>query len=210
MSTIPILAAKRKHMKKSLLVAALSIVMIGAANRASAQAFDEGTKHLNVGIGLGSTYYGYTYLSGSDYSSIPTIFLSYDQGTGIELGTGIIGLGGFVGFSSAKANYAYPGYEWNYSWTNIVVGARGNYHFPIDNEKFDAYAGVSLGLWMQTYEYTNSDPFWGGTLDSKDTYTNLYYSGCLGGKYMFSESFGAFAELGWDVALLKVGVTLGL
>lgn len=197
-------------MKKLLTLALAGALACGAASQANAQAFDEGTKHLNVGIGFGSGYYGYSYLSGSDYSEIPTIFLSYDQGTAIELGPGIIGIGGFLGYSSASASYAYVGYSWEYKWTNFVIGARGTYHYPLDNEKLDVYGGLSLGLWMQSYEYTNSDPFWGGTLDSDDNYTNLYYAGCVGARYMFTEKLGAFAELGWDIALLKAGVTLGL
>lgn len=197
-------------MKKSLLVAVLSMVMVFTANRASAQAFGEGTNHLSIGIGLGSGYYGYAYVAGSEYSSIPTIFASFDHGTAIELGPGLIGIGGFAGFSSASANYAYVGYEYNYKWTNIVFGARGTYHYYIDNDNLDLYAGLSLGLWMQSYEYTNTDPFWGGTLDVKDSYSNLYYAGCIGARYMFTESLGAFAEVGWDVALLKLGVTLGI
>lgn len=183
--------------------------MLLTSSLVKAQAFDEGTKHLNLGIGFGG-YYGYVYVTGADHSSLPTIFISYDQGTSIELGPGIIGIGGFAGYSSASARYDYVGYSWEYSWSNFVIGARGTYHFMLDNDNLDLYGGLSIGLWAQTYEYKDTDPFYNGSLDSKDTYMNLYDAICFGGKYMFSEKFGVFAELGWDVAYLKAGVTLGL
>ncbi len=180
-----------------------------ASKSANSQVFYEGVSHLNVGIGLGG-YYSYSYLSGSDYSRTPTIFLSYDKGIMDEVGPGNIGIGGFLGFSSANANYAYVGYEWDYKWSNFVIGARGTYHLILDAENIDLYGALSLGLWAQTYKYTNSDPFWNGSLDQSDTYMNLYYAFSVGGKYMFSENLGAFAEIGYDIAYLKLGVTLGL
>lgn len=193
-------------MKKHLLIALMGICFLGAATTAKAQPFVEGTKHLNVGIGFGG-YYGYAY-SGSDFSQIPTIFLAYDQGTAIELGPGVVGIGGFLGYSAASASYAYAGtYSWDYTWTNFVIGARGTYHYPLANEKLDVYGGLGIGIWSQAYKFSSNDPFFPET---NDTYINLYYAFSVGGKYMLSEKFGVFAELGYDIAYLKAGVTLGL
>jgi len=41
-------------MKKLLTLALAGALACGAASQANAQAFDEGTKHLNIGIGFGS------------------------------------------------------------------------------------------------------------------------------------------------------------
>lgn len=196
-------------MKKLFTIALLAVTLLTAGNTAKAQAFDVGTKHFNIGIGLGG-YYSYAYVSGSNYSHLPTIFLSYDQGLIADVGPGIIGIGGFLGYSSAHADYDYVGYSWSYDWTNFVIGARGTYHYPLDNEKLDVYGGLSLGLWAQTYKYTDTDPYWNGALDVSDTYMNLYYALSVGAKYMFSPKLGAFAELGYDIAYLKLGLTLNL
>ncbi len=194
---------------KSIYSALIAIMLLCGSYSAKAQAFSIDSKHLNLGLGLGG-YYNYGYLSGSDVTRIPTIFISYDQGFIEDVGPGIIGIGGFLGYSSATARYAYTGYEWQYNWTNFVLGARGTYHLALDNDKVDLYAGLGLGVWVQKYEYTDTDPFFNGTLDSKDTFTNLYYAFSVGGKYMFSENLGVFAELGYDIAYLKFGVTIGL
>lgn len=198
-------------MKNKLLLVAFVLTLGLATKTTQAQVFYEGVNHLNVGVGLGG-YGSYAYIAGSDYSRTPTIFLSFDHGFMDDLGPGNLGLGAFLGFSSAHANYNYAGlgYEWDYKWSNFVIGARGTYHLLLDVDNVDLYGALSLGLWAQTYKYTNTDPFWNGTLDGSDTYMNLYYAFSVGGKYMFSENFGAFAELGYDVAYLKLGVTLGL
>ena len=100
------------------------LALVTGSLQLSAQAFDESTKEVNVGLGFGNSYYGYSYVSGSNYSQIPTIFLAYDQGTSIELGPGTIGIGGFLGYSSAKATYAYAGFESTYTWKNTVIGGK--------------------------------------------------------------------------------------
>ena len=174
----------------------------------SAQAFSSTTKEFNAGLGFGNSYFGYTYASGANYSQIPTIFLSYDQGTNIEIGPGTIGVGGFFGYSSAKASYAFDTYEWSYSWKNTVVGGRGTYHYPVANDKLDLYGGVSVGLWMQSYTYRDTDPSFNGLYDQNERYTNLYYSGCVGARYLLTDKIGLFGELGWDIALLKLGATI--
>lgn len=196
-------------MKQTISSALIGLILLTGATSANAQAFDVGTKHLNIGLGFGG-YYNYGYFSGSDHSQIPTIFLSYDQGIIADVGPGIVGIGGFLGYSSSTASYDYVGYSWKWSWTNFVIGARGTYHWPVENEKVDLYGALGLGLWMQKYSYTDTDPFWDGSLDVDETYMDLYYAFSVGGKYMFSPNFGVFGELGWDIAYLKVGVTLGL
>jgi hypothetical protein len=187
-----------------------ALACMASSFQLNAQAFSESTKELNAGLGFGNSYYGYSYVTGANYTQIPTIFLSYDQGTKIELGPGKIGIGGFLGFSSAKASYAYDNYEWSYSWKNTVIGGRGTYHYPVANEKLDLYGGVSIGIWMQSYTYRDTDPFWGGSLNQNQKYSNLYYAGCVGARYLFTDKIGAFGELGWDIALLKLGVTVKL
>lgn len=178
---------------------------MGAVSTASAQPFTEDTRHFSVGVGFGG-YYNYAY-SGSDFSQIPTIFLAYDQGTAIELGPGYVGIGGFLGYSSASSNYPYGSYSWDYKWTNFVIGARGTYHYPLDNDKIDLYGGVGLGLWSQSYKFSSNDPFFPSY---DDRYMYIYYAFSVGGKFMLSDNFGIFAEAGYDIAYLKAGVTIGL
>ncbi|HNJ89029.1 MAG TPA: hypothetical protein PKO19_13645 [Chitinophagales bacterium] len=198
-------------MKNKLLVAAVALTMVFSANRASAQAFYQGVNHLSLGVGFGG-YLDYAYTGSGDFSHIPTLFASFDHGTIDDVFGGNIGIGGFVGYSSAKYNYDYLGYHDDSKWTYFAIGARGTYHYILDNENLDLYGGISIGVLSQSYDYNSNYPWVGFDPNSYYDYNNmvLYSSACVGAKYMFSESLGAFAELGWDIAWLKAGVTLGL
>jgi hypothetical protein len=194
-------------MKNKLVLTLVAITMVFASNSAKAQAFAQGTTHVNVGFGLG----GYlSYASFGDFRSTPTLFLAVDHGVMDDLGPGSLGIGGFLAYKAASYDYNVFGYNETGKWTDFVIGARGTYHYYIDNEQIDLYAGLSLGLVIESYDYTST--YAGGIDDDFYDYNDnfVYYAFSVGGKYMFTENLGAFAELGYDIAWLKLGVTLGL
>lgn len=161
--------------------------------KASAKAFGEGDNLLNVGVGIGSPFFGAGYSSSLPIN--PSI--SYERGI-----TNEISVGGQVAYASSKYSYNYPGANYNFKENAIYIGARGSYHFNelLDlDPKFDVYGGASIG-----YVIVNVSD-------------NLGYSGATGsgvgfglfagGKYYFSNSTGVFAEVGYQsLAVLNVGV----
>ncbi|MFM9422208.1 MAG: hypothetical protein RIR06_669 [Bacteroidota bacterium] len=167
--------------------------------------FNVGSKNLNLGIGFG----GYlSYSSVGDFSSSPTLFASYDQGIIDNIGPGTIGIGGFAAFKTASYNYDYfSGYRDSGRWTDLVIGARGTYHYPLDVDKLDVYGILNLGLVMETYKYTTTYP---GIVASNYNYNDsfLYYAINVGATYQVSPKFGVFAEVGYDIAWLKAGINL--
>jgi hypothetical protein len=154
-----------------------------------AQVFDKGTKALNVGIGLGSAY-GYAGFN----SSVPPLSASFEIGLTDKIAIGRIGVGGIFGYSSFKAG--------TFSSSHILIGARGLYHFDFDVEKIDVYGGIMLGYNIVSYSDSNLNGFGYGYGGS-----GLVGGIFAGGRYMFSEKIGAFAELGYSIAWLNLGVT---
>lgn len=196
-------------MKNKLLVIAAAIIMVFAGKTANAQAFYQGVFHLSAGFGLG----GYLdYASFGEFSETPTLFVAGDYGIIDDVGPGNVGIGAFLAYKSAKYDYSYGGgFNDTGEWTNFVLGVRGTYHYYLDNDNLDLYGALSIGVIMESYDYTTDFTFPGYTDDYYD-YNNstLYSAVSFGAKYMFTEQLGAFAELGWDIAWLKLGVTLGL
>jgi len=115
-------------MKKFFTAAGLTLLL--AASTAQAQVFSKGTGHLNLGVGVGG-YLSYAYFG--DFNSTPTIFISYDHGIVDNLGPGNVGIGGFVGYKSSSYTYSYGAFTDKGTWTDIVIGARGNYHYILEN-----------------------------------------------------------------------------
>lgn len=185
-------------MHKKLLVAGVLAGFTGL--QANAQVFEEGAKFLHVGIGVGSPYA----YSGSKMG-VPPVHASFEVGV-----TDKIGVGGLVGYTSSKWDQSTVwgigsqyNYEWNFSY--LIIGARGAYHF-VENDKWDAYAGLMLGYNVASAKWKTNDPNWKeGALWVEPKVGGVAFGAFGGARYAFSQSSAVFAELGYNVAWLSVG-----
>jgi hypothetical protein len=177
-----------------LLFAAICFTFVQLA--AQEPTFSKGDKVLNLGLGLGSTLYSGTYYK----TTLPPISASLEFGVVDNvLEKGSVGVGPYVGFSSHKWEYS----GWGYKYTNIVVGVRGSFHYPLLN-KLDTYTGLLLG-----YDIVSAKEF--GTLVGYDygvSSSGIAWSWFVGGRYWFSEKVAGMLELGYGIAYLNIGVAL--
>lgn len=170
---------------KKILATVLFIFALAASQQAFAQ-YQKGDKLLNLGLGLGS-YYG---------GGVPI-------GASLEFGvTDNISVGPQIDYYSWS--YGYVGYKWRYTF--IPIGVRGSYHanelLNLNNDKLDLYGGVSLGYYISKY---SDNTGYTGTYDN--AYGGRAFLGVhVGGRYYFKPNLGGFAELGYGVSTLKVGV----
>jgi hypothetical protein len=197
-------------MKKTIItlfIATLTANVAVAQNKTettTATAFNTSSSNLGIAVGLGR---GYSYFAGM--SNTPAIAITYDKGFK-EMGPGTLGLGGIVGYKGAKYEYAAPWAGETAKWTDIIVAARGTYHYHLkNNNKFDPYGGLMLGVRITSYNNTLASKF--------PAAAGIDYGGVsaawglfIGARYNFSSKVGAFAELGYDIAVLKLGVSFGL
>ena len=89
-----------------------------------------------------------------------------------------------------------------------MIGARGSYHFNellnVDNPKVDIYGGAMLFYRGFSSKYTGS----GTPYDYN--FGGIDFALHAGGRYMFSQAIGAYAELGYGISPLQLGVTVQL
>ena len=186
---------------KIVLAAILLASVTMFSNQAKAEVFGEGTNILHLGVGFGSPYY----YSGST-SSIPPVHASFEHGI-----TENIGIGGLVGYTSATWDAGSLGslsnYSYKWKFTYVIVGLRGIYHF-INTDKGDLYGGVMLGYNVASASFSSTDPNVNNSLYVAPSVGGLAFSGFVGGRYMFSEKIGGFAELGYNIAWISVGLTI--
>ena len=160
--------------------------------------FDVGTNVVNLGIGLGNRYgYGSGFFGGNSSVS-PAISVSYERGV-MPLGPGVLGVGIFAGYQGASYNLGSD--KWKY--TDVIVTLRGAFHYPV-LPQFDAYGGLGLGLRHAGVSFTGSGVYDFGEASSNEVALGLF----AGGRYYFTPSIGAFAELGYDQTYLKAGLAL--
>lgn len=185
-------------MKVKILLFA-SIFAIGFLT-STAQEVKNGDKILNLGLGVGSGL-GY----GSGYkTTMPAVSGSIEFIVKDDLfdGKGAIGVGGYVGYSAGKSEYTYLGDTYGWKYSNLILGPRGNLHYSL-LDKLDTYAGLMLGYWVSSNtEY--------GTIQTgfSSEGGGFIWSGYVGGRYFFSDSFAGMLELGSGISYLNIGVAL--
>jgi hypothetical protein len=176
---------------------------------ASQAQFEAGDNVLGVGVGiLGGYGVGW---NGSDYSESPAINAHFDHGMG-DLGPGIWGLGGYVGYKTAsyKAHYLnYYQYDYRYTW--LIIGVRGTWHYnEWHGDKLDTYGGLMLAY--RGVNFKDHTDY--GTYGYLNTYSysgsGIGFSGFLGARYYFSDKIGAFGELGYGLTALQLGLAVKL
>jgi len=135
---------------------------------------------LDPGIGVGTYYKGLPF------------GVSFEHGF-----SDYISAGAFVNYSS----YSYP--DIGYKLNIVYFGVRGSYHFGellnVTNPKFDPYGGVSLGYYNVSFNGENFGSPYSST---------VFFGVHAGVRYLLNDNVGVFAEAGYGVSALQVGVSL--
>jgi len=171
--------------KKAKLVSFMVLFVLFGASRSFGQAFEQGDKLLNIGVGLGSQFMA------SGAKGTPPVGLSLEFGVSDK-----ISVGAYAGYAGAKVETGFGDWKYNY----IIVGGRGSYHFDFGVENLDPYAGALLGYNIASVSTDSNLP--------TASAGGFIWGAHAGARYFFSPKFGAFAEVGYGIAWLNVGVAL--
>jgi hypothetical protein len=193
---------KKKTNNRPLYTLLLAVLLCipassGAQSRGGARpAFQKGDNTIGFALGVGSIY---SYRSGSEH--LPAFAINYDHGLINNVGPGTIGIGGVMAFQ--RSSYR-SGNGFRSTWTNFIIGFRGTYHLTIlkdVNNRFDPYAGLTLGIRTESFD-DNSNGALGGDYGDADAIIAPF----IGAKYNFTPKFGAFSELGFDYSFFRIGL----
>ena len=177
-------------MKKGSIL--LVTLLLAAIVSVKAQVYEKGTNVVSAGVGLGSS------IVSSYGSQTPGISLQYERGVA-EAGPGVISVGGYLGFKSYKYNYG-SGYSYKLKYT--IVGVRGSYHLTqLNVENLDLYGGLML-----SYNIVSVSDNTGSSGSSYGSAAG--FSAFVGGRYYFAKTLAVFAELGYGVSYLNLGLAL--
>jgi hypothetical protein len=167
-------------------VAAFAIVA-GSAQPAQAQ-FALGYTDIGATIGLGGI--------GSAGLAFGARFERALRAAPEGLGTGVIGLQ--VGADYYGWSASFPGYSWDVSY--IPISATANYHFDLENDRIDPFAGVGLGYQIVSCSYSGS--FGTNTCGYS---SGIYFVGRLGARYFMNPNLALYGDVGAGAATLNVG-----
>jgi hypothetical protein len=189
-------------MKKVILTVLVTLV---ATTVLQAQdVFLKGDKVINLGVGFGS------YIGGSGYkTTVPPLSLFAELGVkdGLLNGKSSIGVGGYLAYTANKWENLLPVVgAYGFDYTHFIIGARGLFHYQFV-DKLDTYAGLMLGYNVASSKY------FGGNLAipvHAVSVGGFTYSSFIGARYYFTPKWAAFAEVGYGIAALELGLSLKL
>ena len=179
-------------MKKIFLVAFL-VSAFQMPVFAQNSAFNKNDNTIGLGFGIGGVYGFKSYSSQS-----PVFGLQYDRGiVPLKFGA-VIGVGGFLGYKSVVYKYNNAYLKDKYKYSIIVIGARGTFHYNEYHsvEKLDTYGGMMIAF------HIVNEPENAVVKEGSAAYASIY----AGAKYYFTDSFGAFGEVGYGVSWLTLGL----
>jgi hypothetical protein len=181
-------------MKKVILILLVAFLATSALQAQSI--FSKGDKVANLGIGLGS------YLGGTGYkTTFPPISLSAEYGVkdGLLDGKSAIGVGGYLAYAANKHETILPNNTFGFKYSHFIIGARGLFHYQLV-DKLDTYAGLMLGYNIASSKAT-------GTGNVAASVGGFSYSVFLGARYYFTPQWAAFAEIGYGIAAIQIGIS---
>jgi hypothetical protein len=185
---------KKKVVLTATLLASLFVLNTAFAQEPKGFTNVKGMNILNAGVGLGS--YG---LAGT--GGIP-LTASFERGFSKNISAGAT-----VGLVQRK-------FASNWKYTYLLFGARGSYHlneaFKISNPKLGVYAGAGLLYRRFSVKYTAKDSGDEPGLDINSSGGDIDFQLHAGGRYLFNNKLGAFAELGYRISPLQIGLTVKL
>jgi hypothetical protein len=163
-------------------------------------AFEQGQVSFSVGAGFPSQIRPDTdtlrYFGTLELKTQPVYFLRGEFGV-----TDNIGVGGFIGLGLCKATYTDntdPENINGFKFTSFVIGARPAFHLPMKSEKLDVYVAGIIG-----FNAVSKKPI---DIEHK----KLVYGGHVGANFYFLDKIGAFAEVGYGMAIVNAGIVLKL
>jgi hypothetical protein len=162
------------------------------------ETFAKGDNVLGVGIGVGGVYG-----IGSYSTQTPVLGVQYDRGI-VELKMGgVIGAGAFVGYK----NYVYKFGNDRVKWNIWVIGARGTFHYDLFKvENLDTYGGMMIAFHVVNEDYSENYT----TIGRRNYNSAAYASLMAGAKYYFAPNVAGYAEIGYGVSWLTMGVAFKL
>lgn len=189
----------------------IALVLLASRNPAQAQnvPLAPGDDLLQLGVGFGGPWS----IRFDETSSSPLVQLTYEHALAEVLGTGLVGIGGYVGYKGLRKESGLGRDSYFYTdqrYTVVPVGLRIVSHYGFGLTRLDTYGGVGAGINLVKRTVVKQAP--GGDLFTSDDHVNSHfaYSLFVGARYAVGKRFGLWTELAYGNAWWNFGASLTL
>ena len=164
------------------------VTILFFAFQANAQ-YEQGQSDINIGVGFLTL--------GLDGDGGFPIGVSYDYMLTDEFS---LGLG--AGFVSSSVDLIDGTKAYDVTYLNFAV--RGLYHIDL-LDPLDTYGGVVLGYTSGSISYADG---FDNSFFQDLSVSSVYYGFILGTRYRFTDNIGAFAEIGYALSPVTIGLNV--
>ncbi len=187
----------------------VSFILISTYGIAQISLPKKGEIFLSPGIGIATVWDEFGTKLKVPPISVTVAFTVSDKITiGPYLGYGATSGNGWGYFIHKQTGDIVGPEYYTYTFSHFLLGVKGAYHFPIA-DKLYGYGGGIIGYHSAKIKYTSSSLGDGYEIDD-DRGSQLLYDIFIGGRYAFSDNASVFAELGYGITYLNLGVLLKL
>lgn len=182
-----------------------------SVNAQNNQVYKKGNFNTSIGIGLLPTYF-------ADNATVNMMPVNIKIGYNIK---DHFNVNLYTGFSSSTSKVVkdFEGNSRNYKNNFLMVGLRSELH-AVKSEKFDIYGGFMLGynkafITETIYEKGDTEstidvPSTSKPTNFKPSGSKVLFSGFIGATYFVKPKLGIYAEVGYGVSLVNVGIAFKL
>jgi|AntRauTorckE5430_2_1112549.scaffolds.fasta_scaffold01654_2 opacity protein-like surface antigen len=189
--------------------------------RRNRSCFQKGVQIISVGYGapnLGKVFFKSLdrLYPTSTYGGIGPLFLRYEYAIADQVGLGISlrYLNTKIEYPVVGPNYDADGnptlgdstYNYTNSMTSIGAMVRANYHFSTGRQ-LDPYIGLGLGYGTTNFKINQGGDV-NGIANTVSSPIPIAIEATIGARYFFSESIGAYLELGYSQSLVNGGIAI--
>jgi hypothetical protein len=164
------------------------------ARPASPQAFAMGYTDIGPTIGLGGLGSASAAFGGRFERAIKPL---------PDMGNGMLGIQAGVDYYSWSSGNI-GGYSWSYKY--IPVGVTANYHFALEDKRFDPFVGLGLGYNVVSCNWSGPNT----VVDDCGYSSGIYFIGKAGARYFFNPKMAAYGDVGAGAATLNLGLMFRL
>ena len=180
-------------MKRALLVTAMALLLTMPYVASSQTYFEAGKSYVGPSIGL------------SFLGSTPEFGANYEYG--MKMDFGMVGIGGIFRYWGYSEDFGWG----KYKYTNILIGAQGNYHLKMDSgSKLDPWVGIILAYDAASSSWTDNGLYgYGSYFQPTATSGGLVLNAHGGARYWVSPTMAITASLGYgslSYGALDIGV----
>ncbi|HAP36425.1 MAG TPA: hypothetical protein DCQ28_10950 [Bacteroidetes bacterium] len=177
---------------KKLLFAVLLTMTISSLSLAQRTLINKGDQYAGAKLALGS-------VAGASMGFVGTYEMGFQEN---------IGIGASIGYSGYSEEYNFGAWKGEWSYTNILILANGNYHIDLlKNEKLDTWGALHIGYNVASAKFSWTSTGVPASAISPSVSAGGFVVGLsANARYMLSEQWFATASLGFGMGILQIGV----